>query len=110
MAAGMRFVCTHCAHAISAWDEGNPYYRDARGRKRYAFHPDPARERCTGLETPVLCLACGAERTSDSADPLTRCPACAADALCDTWALHGRTCPHCREGTFEIDPSGYMIS
>lgn len=110
MAAGKNFVCSECSHTITTWDEGDPYYRDERGRKRYAYHPSPERERCTGVESPVLCLNCGKEAKVDSAKPITRCRKCASEELVDTWHLEGRTCPYCRRGTFAEDPDFRMIS
>jgi hypothetical protein len=38
MAHGVYFVCRGCGREICAWDEGNPYYLDEFGRKRYAYH------------------------------------------------------------------------
>jgi hypothetical protein len=34
MAAGSLFRCKHCSKSIESWDDGNPYYRDERGRKK----------------------------------------------------------------------------
>jgi hypothetical protein len=110
MAAGQVFQCSVCAHAITAWEEGDPYYVDAQGEKCYAYHPSAERARCTGVDTPVLCLACGAEAVRDSAAPITRCPGCNARRLVSTWRLAGRTCPYCRAGTFASDPNAMMIS
>ena len=110
MAAGRTYTCTSCAHAVSAWDEGNPYYRDADGQKMYAYHPSRDRERCTGNDADVLCLACRAEARSDSAAPLMACPSCGKRKLVDTWRLDGRPCPYCRQGRFAFDPRDFMIS
>ena len=89
MAAGQKFVCSACSHSLVAWDEGNPSYRDERGRKHYAYHPDPDRMRCTGVESPMICLACGTEAVHDSAAPITHCPQCHSEQLIDVWALDG---------------------
>jgi len=56
MAQGIRLVCENCSKAIEAWDDGNPYYLDRRGRKKYAYHPDPKRERCTGNVSRIFVL------------------------------------------------------
>lgn len=104
------FVCSVCAHAISAWDEGNPYYLDADGEKQYAYHPAPERDWCIGVETPMLCLACGTGCDDDSRAPRTSCPSCSAEALVATWTLEGVQCPFCREGMFHEDPQFQMIS
>ncbi len=54
MALGLRFVCDPCGHAIDAWDEGNPYYFDENGTKRYAYQPCRERDLCIGVESPHL--------------------------------------------------------
>jgi DNA-directed RNA polymerase subunit RPC12/RpoP len=110
MAAGRTYACSACAHAVTAWDDGNPYYRDEAGQKVYAHHPSPDRDRCTGNDTPVLCLACGAKAESDSAAPLRHCPACSARRLVATWRLDGKLCPYCGQGRFTYDPRDFMIS
>ena len=74
MAAGKVLTCSSCSHSISAWDDGNPFYWDEKGKKRYAYHPDPKRSRCTGNDSPVLCLHCGRESMSDSETPTSPCP------------------------------------
>ena len=69
MAECIRFVCESCSNAVEAWDDGNPYYYDRRGKKKYAYHPDPKRERCVGNDSPRLCLECGAQTMVDSKTP-----------------------------------------
>jgi DNA-directed RNA polymerase subunit RPC12/RpoP len=110
MAAGRTLRCSACAHAVVAWDDGNPYYVDAFGEKVYAHHPSPERERCTENEVPVLCLGCGAEAVRDTAAPIVRCPACGARKLVAVWRLEGRRCPHCRLGSFAMDPESFIVS
>ena len=46
MAQCIRFACDNCSNDVEAWDDGNPYYFDRRGVKKYAYHPDPNFERC----------------------------------------------------------------
>lgn len=110
MAQGIVFVCSTCAHEVEAWDEGEPYYFDAQGEKRYAFHPDPERALCTGLEISGLCLRCGAEVLSDEAAPPAPCPQCGQGEVVDACALDGRTCPFCKAGTFHADPDALRVS
>lgn len=110
MAAAMKFVCNECSHAFMAWDEGDPYYRDERGRKRYAYHPSPERERCTAVESPVLCLSCGNEGKVDSAKPITHCRKCRSEDLIDLWHLEGKPCPYCKRGRFAVDPAFFIVS
>lgn len=40
MAEGIRYICDNCSRAIEAWSDGNPYYIDDSGNKKYAYHPD----------------------------------------------------------------------
>jgi len=111
MAEGLRFVCGSCGKTIEAWSDGTPYYIDARGKKRYAYHPDHEHlALCIGNDTPHLCLACGKEFMVDSRSPISRCPTCGSPDIADTFHLDGKTCPTCRKGTFGIDPQGHMIS
>ena len=110
MAEGRTYTCNACAHRVTAWDDGNPYFIDAEGQKQYAYHPSREREQCTGNDAPVLCLGCGAEAMSDSAAPLRACPTCGAKRLVNTWKLDGRACPLCRQGRFTFDPHDFMIS
>lgn len=113
MAHCTRFACTHCRRAVEAWSDGNPYYRDEHGRKRYAYHPDHAAlDRCIGNDDPHLCLACGATRVVDSAQRSrpARCRRCGGADLVPTTDLGSRRCPYCATGTFAPDPEFFAIS
>ena len=110
MAEGIRYVCDHCQQSIEAWDEGHPYFIDKAGRKRYAYHPQPEREWCTGVESPNICLSCGNRFTSDSAAPTQRCPKCSSFEIAETFSLDGRQCPSCKAGVFKRDPTFHAIS
>jgi DNA-directed RNA polymerase subunit RPC12/RpoP len=110
MAQCFRFVCDRCGDAIESWDEGKPYYVDDRGKKQYAYHPEPERELCVGVESPHLCLDCGDQFDVDSRDPVTTCPACTSPKIIDTFHLGGQTCPACKIGVFRIDPEFFCIS
>lgn len=104
-------MCSRCAYSIEAWSDGNPYYRDARGRKRYAYHPDHTNlARCVGNDEPHLCLACGFEMKVDTLKPVTRCRKCRAGPLFPLWELDGVPCPRCREGHFALDNERRAIS
>jgi Zn finger protein HypA/HybF involved in hydrogenase expression len=94
-----------------AWSDGQPYYRDERGRKRYAHHPDHENlARCIGNDVPHLCLWCGTEQAVDSLKPRIRCRKCRREGLVDLWELEGQPCPRCGEGHFIEDPSRFAIS
>jgi hypothetical protein len=66
--------CNHCGHSIEAWNDGNPYYVDERGRKRYAYHPSSERDLCVGNDSPHICLSCGCKFMVDSRKPISPCP------------------------------------
>ena len=60
MADMKRCVCDNCHKAIESWSDGNPYYIDEAGAKKYAYHPDHERlSKCIGNDDPHLCTACG---------------------------------------------------
>jgi hypothetical protein len=105
MAQSFLFICNNCAHAIESWDEGHPYYFDKRGRKQYAYHPDPKRDQCIGVDSPHLCLACAETFRTDSQSPRVRkCPNCSSTSICDAYHLEGKNCPFCKKGIFERHP------
>ena len=111
MAEGLRFVCSGCGKAIEAWSDGNPYYLDEAGAKRYAYHPDHENlDRCIGNDSPHLCLGCGEEFMVDSRAPAEACPGCGSKRFVDTFRLAGRPCPFCKAGRFSVDPGFRPIS
>jgi DNA-directed RNA polymerase subunit RPC12/RpoP len=110
MASCIRYVCQSCEKTIDAWDEGNPYYITPKGKKRYAYHPEPDREKCTGNDSPHLCLACCKEFNVDSQLPIDQCPKCKSNEISIIYGLEGRRCPYCKDGLFQRDPEYFCIS
>lgn len=111
MAQAKRFVCGNCHRAIEAWSDGNPYYIDEAGRKRYAYHPDhDSLCRCIGNDLPHLCLGCGKEFKVDSRKLRVDCPKCGGKQLVCSFELEGQRCPYCSEGVFADDPEFFCIS
>ena len=110
MAQAFRFICNSCGETIEAWDDGNPYYFDKSGRKKYAYHPDPRRDRCIGNDSPHLCLSCGEKFMVDSRSPIAHWPKCSSASICDTYHLEGKNCPFCQKGNFERDPNFWAVS
>jgi DNA-directed RNA polymerase subunit RPC12/RpoP len=111
MASSIRYVCGTCGRTVEAWSDGNPYYIDERGEKRYAYHPNhDALARCVGNDTPHLCLRCGEEFNVDSRAPSGGCPRCTTREIAPTYELDGRACPSCDAGRFAADPRGFAIS
>jgi DNA-directed RNA polymerase subunit RPC12/RpoP len=110
MAEGIRLVCDNCSKRVEVWDDGNPYYIDRRGKKRYAYHPDPKRERCIGNDSPHLCLDCGEEFMVDSRMRNEHCARCKSTNIVSTSDLAGHRCPACRVGVFARDPNFLCVS
>ena len=108
MAEGVQITCTECDFTIEAWSDGNPYYLDEHGEKRYAYHPSPDADRCTAVDVPHICMKCAHEFNVDSAAPIRLCPECNFGRISSLWRLAGKTCPRCKSG--EIVAGGWMIS
>ncbi|MBT8395525.1 MAG: hypothetical protein KJN92_01105, partial [Gemmatimonadetes bacterium] len=111
MAEGVRFVCSDCKRTIEAWSDGNPYYFDESGQKKYAYHPDHRNlARCIGNDTPHLCLGCAEGFMVDSRAPVEGCPKCGLTRFVGTFELGGHQCPFCDAGEFYLDPDFHAIS
>ena len=111
MAQGFRFICGKCDHVIMTWDDGNPYYFESvitktgkvKQKKKYAYHPNPERERCIGNDVEYLCLSCKKEFMVDSEAPITMCPKCKSSEIVRKMELEGKSCPYCKEGVFRCE-------
>jgi DNA-directed RNA polymerase subunit RPC12/RpoP len=111
MAQCRRFVCSGCGRKIDAWSDGNPYYIDEAGVKKYAYHPDhDALAKCIGNDVPHLCLSCGKEVVIDSRSSLPKCPDCDSKTVVCTYHLDGKECPTCKNGRFVQDKSFFAVS
>ena len=100
MAEGHVFACSSCSRRVTAWDEGDPYYFDEGGKKRYAYHPSSERDLCTGIDVSMLCLNCGRESLIDAEAPPRPCRKCKVGTLVEACALEGLMCPYCKKGAF----------
>ena len=111
MAESVTYVCEACGKSVGAWSDGNPYYIDEEGGKKYAYHPDHERlARCIGNDSPHLCLGCGAEFVVDSRMPIATCPGCGSAEIARIYRLEGKRCPYCKAGQFASDPHDRCIS
>ena len=111
MAECIRFVCSGCRHCIEAWDDGNPFYIDEAGNKKYAYHPNhEEREKCIANDEPHLCLNCGTESKIDSRNDCKVCTECGSEKVVDTFRLEGVTCPICKDGHFVSDKDFHCVS
>lgn len=111
MAECFRFVCSGCGKAIEAWSDGNPFYIDKKGKKKYAYHPNHAElEKCIANDSPNLCLKCGNGVKIDSRGKAKKCTDCGSTNVIDTFCLDGVKCPKCDDGHFVRDNDFYCIS
>ena len=111
MAECIRFVCSSCEKSIEAWSDGNPFYIDEDGHKKYAYHPNHAElEKCIANDSPHLCLNCAKEVKIDSRDKTKNCPECSSKDVIDTFCLEGVKCPKCHDGHFVRDSKFSCIS
>ena len=110
MAEAKRYICSDCDKSILAWDDGNPYYIDAKGKKKYAHHPDPMRDKCTGNDSDVICLGCGEIFILDDRASAKACPKCKSADIAELFELEGRQCPYCKKGKFAVVPGECCIS
>jgi DNA-directed RNA polymerase subunit RPC12/RpoP len=110
MAEGIRFVCSGCGKSIEAWSDGNPFYIDDSGNKKYAYHPNHTElEKCIANDAPHLCLNCGNEVKIDSRfEP--SCPGCGSTKVVGTFCLEEVKCPKCDNGKFFLDKEFRCIS
>lgn len=111
MAEAILNVCNGCGKSIEAWADGNPYYIQEDGQKKYAYHPNhEGLEKCIGNDSPHLCLSCGEQFKVDSRVPLTNCPKCGTSDFEDIFLLDGKKCPYCKDGVFKQDSNYHCIS
>ena len=111
MAEGIRFVCSGCGQSIEAWSDGNPFYIDESGKKKYAYHPNHDElARCIANDVPHFCLQCGTESKIDSRLDVQVCRECGSDRVVETFGLEGVKCPKCKKGHFARDKDFYCIS
>lgn len=110
MAQGFEIRCTHCAKTLEVWDEGHPFYQDVFGKRVYAYHPDPERDFCTGVESDCMCLDCGNEMRQDVDALIVPCGKCGSVNVADVSVLEGKVCPVCKRGVFRVVDGSERIS
>jgi hypothetical protein len=111
MAECVRFTCSGCGFSIESWSDGNPFYIDGSGNKKYAYHPNfDELEKCIANDEPHLCLGCGVEINIDSREKEKHCPKCSSTNVVDSFGLEETKCPNCDSGHFKRDDSFGMIS
>ncbi|MFO0820862.1 MAG: hypothetical protein U1A77_23140 [Pirellulales bacterium] len=111
MAECIRFVCSECEISITAWSDGNPFYIDEAGKKKYAYHPNHDElAKCIANDVPHYCLKCGAESKIDSRVADKKCRKCRSKKVVSTSSLEGVKCAKCKNGHFVIDKGFYCVS
>jgi hypothetical protein len=110
MAMSKTFVCSACSFTVESWDDGNPFFIQPDGAKRYVYHPDPDRDLAIANDVPQLCLACGAEFNVDSRTKISITPCCGSASFSQTYKLTNKPCPKCKTGKFKVDKSQWKIS
>lgn len=111
MAECVRFFCSGCGQSIEAWSDGNPFYIDETGGKKYAYHPNHDElAKCIANDVPHICLDCGTESKIDSRLDIKNCPKCSSEKVVDSFCLEGVRCPNCKDGHFVQDDKFHCIS
>lgn len=111
MAECIRFVCSGCGLSIEAWSDGNPFYLDETGNKKYAYHPNHEElAKCIANDVPHFCMECGVESKIDSRIDSKGCPECCSEKVVETFCLGGVKCPKCKGGQFARDEKFHCIS
>jgi len=111
MAECILFVCSDCGQSIEAWSDGNPFYIDETGKKKYAYHPNHDELRkCIANDVPHFCLECGIHSKIDSRLESKVCSECNSANIVDTFRLEGAKCPKCDDGHFASDKDFHCIS
>ena len=105
MSKRLSFFCNECGKVIRFFSDGNPYYFDENGKKRYAHYPDIKKlDQCIGNDLPHICLNCGDRFVLDTMRlPGHYCPKCKTPDVIEVRNLWAETCPFCKTGSFLID-------
>ena len=111
MAECVQFVCSDCGMSVEAWSDGNPFYIDETGSKKYAYHPNHDElQKCIANDVPHLCLSCGEEIRIDSRQQAKVCPKCDSTNIVDTCSLQNVKCPKCEDGRLLRDDDFHRVS
>ena len=111
MAQRIQFVCSECGQSINAWSDGNPFYIDENGVKKYAYHPNHDElAKCVANDVPHYCLTCGKESKIDSRLDSKVCPECGSDKVVRAFSMEGVKCAKCKNGYFARNKDSVCIS
>ena len=135
MAMSIIYTCDKCGFEVDAWDDGNPYVQDSKGKRHYYYHPtnhmdimgevlepktlttsnseeseeseesEPVYDTHTGNAPDHLCLKCGKISKIDPEVDKTICKKCKSDEVTELTSLAGKKCPKC-SGHFDQGSEG----
>ena len=132
MAMSIIYTCDKCGFEVDAWDDGNPYVQDSKGKRHYYYHPTnhmdimeevlakmpphiPSSEESeeseliydthTGNAPDHLCLKCGKISKIDPEVDKMICKKCQSDEVTELTSLAGKHCPKC-SGHFDQGSEG----
>ena len=132
MAMSIIYTCEACDFKVDAWDDGNPYVQDSKGKRHYFYHPEneidimgklltektlptsnseeceesePVFDTHTGNAPDHLCLKCGKISLIDPEMDKMICKKCKSDEVTELTSLAGRKCPKC-SGHFDQGSEG----
>ena len=132
MAMSIIYTCDKCGYEVDAWDDGNPYVQDSKGKRHYFYHPEneidimgklltektlptsnseeceesePVFDTHTGNAPDHLCLKCGKISLIDPEMDKMICKKCKSDEVTELTSLAGVKCPKC-SGHFDQGSEG----
>lgn len=132
MAMSTIYTCDKCGFEVDAWDDGNPYVQDSKGKRHYFYHPEneieimgkllepktlptsdseeceesePFFEIHTGNAPDHLCRKCGKISKIDPEMDKMICKKCKSDEVTEVTSLAGLKCPKC-SGHFDQGSEG----
>ena len=135
MAMSTIYTCEACGFEVDAWDDGNPYVQDSKGKRHYYYHPtnhmnimgevlepktlttsnseeseeseesELVYDTHTGNAPDHLCLGCGKISKIDPEVDKMICKKCKSDEVTELTSLAGKKCPEC-SGHFDQGSEG----
>ena len=126
--------CPTCGFEIEAWEDGNPYIRDDKGKPRFYYHPGGEEDRIkileecrwaeckspeelevllnkkSGVMSEFICMDCCKFFKTDAEKHTPWCRKCGSQNVMNITELAGVRCPKCRMGNFPSTPEFGAIS
>ncbi|MGB2401986.1 MAG: hypothetical protein ACPIA7_01100 [Akkermansiaceae bacterium] len=132
MAMSTIYTCDKCGFEVDAWDDGNPYVQDSKGKRHYFYHPENGIDLMGKLREPIplptsnseeseesepffgihtgnapdhLCRKCGKISQIDPKMDKMICKKCKSEEVTEVTSLAGLKCPKC-SGHFDQGSEG----